>query len=162
MLRSSATAPGWNPWPVSIIAFFAIAVLGFASFIWFCSRHPVDLVAADYYDQELRYQRQIDHLQNAEQFAASTTVAYDRAAQMIIISFPTSALSATSRGIVQLYRPSAAKRDQAYKLAPGSDGVQRINAAGLSAGLWRVRISWTADKKEFFLERKVVVESQAS
>ena len=39
----------FDPWPVSIVAFFSLAILGCGTFIAFCSRHPADLISPNYY-----------------------------------------------------------------------------------------------------------------
>ena len=44
----------FNPWPVTIIVFFSVAICAAVGFVIFCTRQKVDLVAADYYDQEVR------------------------------------------------------------------------------------------------------------
>lgn len=155
---ASTHAAGWNIWPVSIISFFALALLGFGAFIWFCTRHPADLVAADYYEQELRYQGQIDRLQNT-QAGAAVTVSFDAANRRIVISAP-GAANATGR--VQLYRPSAANLDRQFEFEPDAKGVQRIETAGLLPGLWKVRVSWTAGGRDYYVDQKVVVGVPAS
>jgi hypothetical protein len=80
--------PRWNPWPVSIIVFFTVALLSCGAMIVFCNRHPADLVAADYYEQEVRYQGQIERLQRAQQRGQLASVAYDPAQRQITVSLP--------------------------------------------------------------------------
>src|SRR5215510_6578515 len=145
----------WNPWPLSIIAFFTVAIIGCGTFIAFCSRHPADLVADDYYEQEIRYQGQIDRLQHAQQPAAAVAVTYDAGTKRISIALAPNYASRKPCGSIQLYRPSAANLDRQLKLAPDEHGVQTIDASSLLPGLWKVRVSWTADAKEFFLDQKI-------
>jgi hypothetical protein len=52
--------------------------------------------------------------------------------------------------------------DRAVKLAPDVKGVQRLDAAGLAPGLWKVRVSWTFDRQDYFLDEKVVVGAKPS
>jgi nitrogen fixation protein FixH len=59
---------------------------------------------------------------------------------------------------VHLYRPSSAGLDQKLKLEPDAKGVQTIDAAKLLPGLWEVRVFWTADRRDYFISRKVYVE----
>ena len=152
----------WNPWPVSIVAFFTVAIIGCATFIVFCSRHPADLVAADYYEQEVRYQKQIDGLQRAQKSADSLVVTYDQVARSILVSLPPDQRSDGISGTIQLYRPSAVNLDRQLKLEPDAAGVQRIDAAPLSPGLWKVRVSWTAGNRDFYLDQKIVIGPKPS
>ncbi len=152
----------FNPWPISIIAFFTVAILGCVVFVGFCSRHPADLVAADYYEQEIRYQGQIDSLQHARQRAESTLVTYDPQAKVISIALPQGLPSARLSGKVQLYRPSAVNLDCQFALEPMANGVQTIDASKLQPGLWKVRVSWTVDREDYFVDQAIVIGARAS
>ena len=147
----------WNPWPVSIIAFFVIALFGCGSFVAFCNRHPADLVATDYYEQEVRYQRQIDQLQNAQSQGTGAWVAFDVAHMCIRISLPEAGSSSSPTGKIQLYRPSAMGLDCEYKLATDAQGVQVIDASNLTPGLWKARVSWKVGSQSFLIDQTIVV-----
>ena len=160
-MQQPTVSPAWNPWPISIIAFFFVAIIGCCTFVAFCSRHPADLVAADYYEQEVRYQGQIDRLRHAQQNARSATVRYDAASKVISVCLTPNLSSANGMGSIQLYRPSATNLDRQFKLAPDANGVQTIDASSLLPGLWKVRVSWTVDEKEFFIDQKIVIPSKS-
>ena len=100
----------WNPWPVTIIAFFVVALIGCVGFVAFCSLHPSELVAGDYYEQELRFQTRMDSVQRAQQLAPQAAVTYDPRAQVISVSVP--GQDSKPAGTIQLYRPSAAGLDR--------------------------------------------------
>lgn len=152
----------FNPWPVSIIGFFTLAIIGCASFIVFCSRHPADLVANDYYEQEVRYQGQIDRLQHASARAQAAKIAYDPATKQISISLPSTSGQSRPEGSIQLYRPSAVNLDRQLKLEANASGVQTLDASHLLPGLWRVRVSWTVDRQDYFIDQRIVIGSTAS
>jgi nitrogen fixation protein FixH len=160
MEAASVQTKSFNPWPVAIIAFFAVAILGCVSYVIFCNLHPVDLVSADYYEQEVRYQAQLDSLRRAQQPGAKPAVAYDAARQFIIITFPAALDAARFSGSVQLYRPSAASQDRRLPLQPGDSGVQEIDARPLEPGLWKVRITWQTGGENNSVDEKVVVSGR--
>ena len=162
MHELSTAHRSWNPWPICIIAFFTVAIIGCGTFITFCSRHPADLVAADYYEQEIRYQSHIARLQHAQQPAARAMVTYDAKTKLISIALPLNYPQTKASGTIQLYRPSATNLDRQLKLAPDEHGLQTINASSLLPGLWKVRVSWTADEKDYFLDEKIVIGAKAS
>jgi hypothetical protein len=147
----------WNPWPVSIVAFFVVALIGCGTFVAYCNRHPADLVAADYYEQEVRYQGQIDRLQHAQQAGQAASVSYDPASKCIRLVLPPNSSPAHAAGTIQLYRPSAIKMDRQVNLATDAQGLQSIDAAGLAAGLWKVRVSWTVAQQDYFIDQKLVI-----
>lgn len=156
------TRRSWNPWPISIIAFFTVAIIGCGTFIVFCSRHPADLVAADYYEQEIRYQGQMDRQQRAQLAGHTAAVTYDSKTRRISICLPPNFSPSQTTGTIQLYRPSATNLDRQVKLAPDEHGLQTIDASSLLPGLWKVRVSWSADHQEFYLDQKIVIGARPS
>lgn len=153
--------PSFNPWPASIIAFFAVAICGAASYAIFCARQNVELVAADYYEQEVHFQDRQDRSQRAAALPQPVTITFDATNGHIKISLSTGQPDAPTAGWIQLYRPAAAGQDQKLPLRLDDAGAQNINAKSLSAGLWHVRISWTANGTDYFCEQKVVVGRKA-
>jgi nitrogen fixation protein FixH len=147
---------------VSIISFFALAILGSVIFVSFCLRHPVDLVAADYYEQEIRYQGQIDRIRQTQSLAASAAAKYDPQTRTITVSLPPDQAQGQASGTIHLYRPSTERQDRQIPLAPGTDGVQTIDARDLLPGLWKVRVSWTVGRQEYYLDQRIVVEHARS
>ena len=153
------TSPRVNLWPISIISFFAVAILGCITFVTFCSRHPADLISPDYYEDEVKYQVHIDRIQQTQKRAPSASVSYDTAGRNIIVSMPAEMAAANPSGQIQLYRPSALNQDQIVKLELDARGRQTIHAAGLLPGLWKIRVSWTVAERQFLIDQRLVVPS---
>lgn len=143
-----------DPWPVSIIAFFAVAITGCVVFVAFCNLNRTDLVAKDYYEQEIRYQAQMEKAVRGRAVAGSSeAITLDAANSMIRIAVPQTHARAT--GSVHLYRPSAASMDLSLPLALNDGGFQLIPTDKLAPGLWQVKVSWRVDQDEFYLERRL-------
>lgn len=150
-----------NPWPLGIVAAVALFVAGTAGLIVLAAAHKSDLVSADYYEQEIGYQNRMDSLDRAHQLGAAAAVSYDAARRQITVSLPVDHVRHTVTGQVQLYRPSAAGLDRQFKLEPDPNGVQAIDAADLSRGLWKVRVLWQVGAEDFFLEQSITVDESA-
>jgi nitrogen fixation protein FixH len=148
----------WNPWPVSIIAFFAVAIVGFTVFIAFCNLHPVDLVTEDYYEQELRFQRQLESQSRAVADQQAAAVAYHASGRQVTVAFPTNTPLARLSGNIQLYRPSSRDQDRRIEVNPDATGVQTIDAASLAPGLWKVRVAWVSGGRDYFVEQSIVIK----
>ena len=151
-----------NLWPVGIIVAFAIFIAGTAGLIVMAWSQKSDLVSRDYYEQELKFQSQIERLDRARDLGAQASVTYDVAQQRIILSLPVEHALRKAKGRIHLYRPSAARLDRQLKLELNSAGVQDLDASELRPGLWRVRVFWTMGNQEFYLDRSVVIGSKAS
>jgi nitrogen fixation protein FixH len=147
----------WDPWPISIIGFFAVAIIGCLSLVVFCSRHPAELVASDYYEQEIHYQGQMDGKQRAQQQGQEVALGYDAATRMITVSLPSAQSHSNVTGTIHLYRPSSVSLDRRIKFDPSPDGVQTIDAASLQPGLWKVRFSWTVNDEDYFTEQQLKI-----
>lgn len=145
----------WNPWPASIITFFTLAILGCVGFVVFCSLHPSELVAEDYYEQEIRYQSQLDQMERVRASGSLASIQYNPDLKLITISIPESQGQPQPAGKVELYRPSSANLDQSVKLDVDGQGSQQIDAGSLQPGLWKVKVTWSAGGKDFYLDRKV-------
>ena len=157
---SSSTGSRWNPWPVSIIAFFATAIIGCGTFIAFCSRHPADLISPNYYEDEVRYQTQIDRVKLTQQQAPQASVSFDAATKQIRLSLGSALQRAKTSGTIVLYRPSAQNLDRQLELNVNGHGEQVLDGASLLPGLWKVRVSWIADDHQYFMDKQIVVPPQ--
>src|SRR3954466_7479312 len=113
-----------NFWPLGIILTFVVFICSTLGLVVMACRHNTELVNANYYDQEIKYQSRIDSENRAQQLGASAT--YDAIARHIVISLPSSSAAKNVTGQIQLYRPSSAGLDKEIKLAPGADGTQTL------------------------------------
>lgn len=162
--NANTTEPSkaWNPWPVAIIAFFGVFITCVVGFILFATRQHMDLVRPDYYEEEMRFQGQLDRLNRTQPLGSRVAVDYNRRQQSIMIALPPEQVTARLTGRIQLYRPSDASLDRNVQLAVNAAGVQQVDAKQLPAGLWKVRVRWTANGEEYFVDRVIVVEPPPS
>jgi nitrogen fixation protein FixH len=149
-------------WPICIIGFFGLAISAAATFVMFCNRHSTDLVASDYYEQEVHYQQHMERAQRTQRLPEATGVSFDSVQRSIRVMVPASHAGPELAGTVHLYRPSGAGLDQHLKLATDLKGVQNIEAQGLQPGLWRVKVEWKAGGEDYLLDQKVVVPGKVS
>ena len=148
--------PSHNPWPIAITGFFVIAILFIVTFIAFAMRQREDLVSADYYEREVRYQSQLDSMNRSQLLAAQAVVTFEPTQQTIVITLP-AVQTQGATGKIQLYRPSDERLDRDVPLALNAEGIQRIDAKKLRDGLWKVRVRWSLDGKEYFVDQPVIV-----
>jgi hypothetical protein len=149
-----------NPWPYAITAWFVACIIGVVVWVSFAMRQRTDLVGADYYEQEIRYQQQIDRLGRTQSLAAQVTVGYDASQQSITLTLPGSH-GAQAKGTIRFYRPSNAKLDRELPLKVSGAGVQTVDTKPLLPGLWKVRVQWKVGSEEFFVDRPVLIAPQS-
>jgi nitrogen fixation protein FixH len=146
-----------NLWPMGIILTFVLFISGTISLVVLACSQKLDLVSADYYEQEIKFQNRVDQLDRAGRLATQASVAYEQATHRIRISLPPDTSGQIATGSIHLYRPSAAGLDRHLTLEVDSRGVQFLDAATLRSGLWKVRVSWKVEKQEYFLDQSIVI-----
>lgn len=145
-----------NLWPIAIIAFFIVFGMFLTGFIVWALSQKQDLVAENYYEREVRYQEQLDRVNRTRALARETMVNFDATSKSILVALPT-AQATEARGRIHFYRPSNARLDHAVPLAVNPQGRQSVDARSLTAGLWKVRVEWSADGQDFYYDQQVIV-----
>jgi nitrogen fixation protein FixH len=125
-----------------------------------CSQ-KVELVSQNYYEQELQFQGQLDRLNRTRQLAVPARISYDPVHKLIAISLPPEQQARKVTGHINLYRPSAAGQDRQLTLQTDEQGVQTLDATQLEVGLWKLRLSWQVDGREYFHEQQLVIGSKS-
>jgi len=146
-----------NLWPLGITLTLILFTAGTAGLVVMAASNRVDLVSRDYYDQEIRFQEHIDRVKRTHEQGADAHVSFDAASRSVIVALPAQQIGRPASGRIQLYRPAASELDRELVFQPDTAGAQTIDAAGLSAGAWKVRLSWTCDRQDYFTEVKVVI-----
>ena len=130
---------------------------GIATLIGIACAHKSDLVSANYYEQEIKFQGQLDRLKRTAQLSDRAGVTYDEATRRLLITLPASHAGGATAGRIHCYRPSAVELDRELKLELDVHGAQSVDAAAWLPGLWKIRIQWTAQNREYFMDQSVVV-----
>ncbi len=155
--------PAWNPWPWAIIAYFVVFISAVVGYTSFAMRQKMDLVRADYYEEELRFQQRIDSTARTRQIGSTVTVSYDAPSGQLLIGIPTATADAIKgTGKVELYRPSDARLDRHLEFSLQNLATQKVTARDLLPGLWRVRLTWGPETARFLHEETLVIPGGSS
>ncbi len=159
-VRPAAPAPGRNPWPWGIVAAFGVFIAGTLGLIVLALFNNQDLVTADYYEQELRYQQTLDSRARAAALGAEAGVSFDPDTRRLSLILPPRHTQDRPAGAIQLYRPASAREDRQLPLDPDEAGRQELDVSELAPGPWRVRVEWWYDGQPFTLEHRLVIPPQ--
>lgn len=139
-------------WGTAIAGVYTTFALATAGFVTFAMGRPVDLVQPDYYAQSLRQDERMEALANADRLgAAAGMVLTDHTLEVVLPSTH----RVTAKGTITLYRPSNASADRKIDLALDAAGRQRMSLDDAAPGLWIVQIAWTAQGRDYYLERRI-------
>jgi hypothetical protein len=140
------------PWAVALAyGGFAATMIGL---VIFSLHNPTDLVSKDYYAQELKHQQRIDSERRARDDAHPPLMRYDRNRNAFVVEF---ASHAPDTGKLTFYRPSDAKLDRTVPLGLDAAGKQVIAVTDLEPGLWRMRLEWTRNSEDYYMEEVAVL-----
>jgi hypothetical protein len=139
----------WGKWIVVTFVLFA-AFIG--TLVWVCVRQDISLVSKDYYKDELAYQDQIERLQNGSDLIHKPTIEVMNGNQ-VVVEFAD--FNKLTQGDLKLFRPSNPAMDKTFKLLRNSKTTQSFSTEALTKGMYRARMQWTMNGKEFFIEEVI-------
>jgi hypothetical protein len=149
--------PSKFSWGKAIIMTYVVFVLGIGFLVYTSVTKTIDLVTPNYYEKEIRYQQQIDKINNTGRLENKLTT--NVIAGNFVIVFPDDSIGGCPlTGEVTFYRPSDAKKDFKLPLSPGLDMKQIIDTEKLEKGLWKVSIDWNKDGIDYYSEEKIVIQ----
>ncbi|UXX78488.1 FixH family protein [Reichenbachiella carrageenanivorans] len=142
-------------WPRSIILAFVLFAGLVITMVVISMKHEVNLVAHNYYEEELAYQDQIDRIQNFNDLADKPTII--RRGEEIIVTFPIHLASEIQSGEIHFFRPSDNSIDKKIELKLDQAYSQSFPTNGLGKGLWKTKLRWKSNDKEYFSEQRFVL-----
>jgi hypothetical protein len=141
----------WGKWIVVSFVLFA-AFIGIIVAI--SMRQEVNLVSATYYQDELNYQEKLNRKNNTEKLSQKPEVTLVDTTYLKVY-FPEAKM--IEQGELQLFRPSSGRFDQRFKLSSIADSVQMFRISNLKPGAYRIKLSWTMEGIDYYLEKVVVI-----
>jgi hypothetical protein len=134
------------------IAIFFMAFVTFMLFMLYqCVQQNFDLVAEDYYAQEVVFQEQINQQNNV--FKLDQKPSWDITEDNFKLSFP----NAFTKGNIHFFRPSDKNLDFGETLKIDSLGQQQIALNKFKRGVYKVQLSWSDQKEAYYIEERVFI-----
>ena len=139
-------------WGSGIALFFVGFVLFMVSLVVFCMKQDdLHLVTQNYYEEEIKFQQQIDKMANAAELDYKIFT-FNARNKNLELHLPLGAV-----GTLHLFRPSDARLDQKIPLFVDGDRKLTFDLGGLQPGYWKMLLSWEEGGKEFYLEEKISI-----
>ncbi|WP_458629256.1 FixH family protein [Winogradskyella sp. PC D3.3] len=142
-------------WGTGII----IAFVCFISFIMYFvitmstdKKYNHDLVIEDYYGQELQFQADINHEENAK--TLKTNVTWKKTNDGILITFPEDLDIQNIEGKVFLYRPSNKQLDFETPISLSNHNLL-IPDKRLLDGRWNIKIDWKYNTNSYLYKTEI-------
>lgn len=133
-----------------------IAFTGLMSYMTYrCMQTPVELVAREYYRDELAFQQVIDGTNNAN--ALSRSVAITEESGKIIIEFPPEMKNSLLTGDILFYHAANEARDRKIKMHVQGGGKLELDRMLTGPGQFTVKITWNTPSKNYYSEQHFTV-----
>jgi nitrogen fixation protein FixH len=144
-----------NFWPYGIVLAFLIFCGFMIGFAVYSTQSKTELVASDYYDQEIQYQQVIDGKNRMAQMNSSLEVVIS--AETIQVNLPAELHNADS-GHVRFYRPSNEIFDYRVEWDAFEQGQLRIPADKFVSGPYQLVLQAYIDGELYFHEERITIE----
>jgi len=142
-------------WGIKITILYTGFVILISSLVFISATNKSELVAKDYYAQELKYQDRIDALDNEKRLQIS--IEHEITANVIILTYPQSEINKTFNGEILFFRPSDASKDLKLKLKFSENGKQLIEKSKLIKGIYKMCITWKNNNTTFYKEEIITI-----
>ena len=144
----------WN-WGYTLTVVFIAFAAHISYLVYRCTQEKFDLVSADYYNQELRYQDKIDGAQNAKKL---DTIKLTQTPAELSIQLPQQLDGKTVTGEVWLYCPANAALDCKQPLQVNKEGCMLIDKKRLAPVIYTAKISWQEGDIKYYNEQKLAIK----
>lgn len=138
-------------WGKGIVVAFVCFIGVIATLVTISMKQDVSLVAKDYYVQEIAYQDQIDRIENKNRMEIQPSVELKTGNIELLIK------KLELEGTIHFFRPSNAKLDKKYVIKLDKNGKQLFSASDFEKGLWKVKINFTSEGREYYSEHSLVL-----
>jgi hypothetical protein len=139
-------------WGKKILIFYGAFVVGIIFLVFKSMQMEQDLVAPDYYAQELKYQQRIDEKRRAEMLDDKVVVT--KVAMGIDIQFPETIVKSGLQGEVWIYCPNDEKLDKKVRLEL-KPGEKNIKIDYPFKGFRQIKITCETDGMSYYFEEKI-------
>lgn len=140
-------------WGKSIILVFILFAGFISSMVYWMTRQRVDLVRDDYYQDEIKYQHQIDRVANTARLSTPVSMSYSAEQQQVVFAVS----AAVSKGEITFYRPADRLLDVRQPMKTGPAGSRTVSTASLAKGYWKVQLAWSDGTREYYAEKDLIL-----
>jgi hypothetical protein len=140
----------WN-WATGITLVYIGFVVFMLGMVYMCTQQHFDLVSADYYEQELKFQQVIDGKENEHLLEKATVVTMDNGQVTVVIPMD----KIDGEGSITFYRPDNAKYDLTIPLK-GESSIA-VPLKNLQSGLYKVKSVWQHQGQPYYNEQSLFV-----
>lgn len=137
-------------WGKAIVITLIVFVSLMVGLVTICvQQDDIHLVTQNYYEEEIKFQDQIDQTVNANSLDYKVLV-YDNQLKKVDLQLPVG-----SKGTLHLFRPSDARLDQKITFDVTNLNANAFDLKSLKPGYWKLKLTWSENGVDYFHEEKI-------
>lgn len=144
----------WN-WGTKVMLVFSFFASAMILLVIISMRQKIQMVAKDYYKDELRYQQVIDATSLANKLSEKIKVFKEGSS--LIIQLPNEMYNKSIQGKILFYCASESANDQQIKMEPDTSGKQSIPISQFKPGNYTIKIEWQKGGKDYYAEQFITL-----
>jgi len=141
-------------WGYKIMLTYVLFVLGIGYLVFRSVNQKTDLVTADYYAEELKFQDKIDEHNNASVLSSDLKTEYKN--NTLSILFPEEFKQKTVRAVMVIYYPANQDRDITLEFSTSNGSYNTVLPAS-AKGNYELHISWSVNGVNYYFEKKILL-----
>lgn len=142
-------------WGTGIAIFFILFVITTVSVVIRTTYHDHSLVVDKYYEADLEYQKHYEKVARNKALSTELEVKLLKKEGLIQFQFPMETKSVS--GNILFFRPSDTSKDFQVPIQTNEKQQFLFSTKDLISGLWRVKIDWSSNGKEYYKEQRIVI-----
>lgn len=143
-------------WGNRVIIILVVFVTGIISMVYISMRQTNEVMDANYYEREMKYQQVIDGKKNLLSLNDSVSIKNDGA--IIKIAFPPSTVAKLDSGSIQFMKLSDAKDDKFIPMSGSKTELYQIPLSYIARGFYKVRVEWSNEGKPYYHEQNFNIQ----
>lgn len=143
-------------WGKKIALLYISFVTLIVSMVAMAMNQKVDLVASDYYEQEIKYQNKIHKIERAS--ALNSSLKWEIESGKIKFIFPAEMTGKLKSASVNFFRPSNAEMDQKVELNNDTISTRSISTEKLNKGIYKIQVDWKVGEEEYYNEGIIQIQ----
>lgn len=137
-------------WGIKITFLYLGFVMLILIMVTMAMQQKMDLVADDYYEQELHYQERIDKQKRTNEL--SEQLSWEVSNGKLKIKFPQQFKSQLITGKIHFFRPSDSRLDKNIFIPADASLIKSIEINDFKKGAYKIQFDWQVNKVKYYNE----------
>ncbi|MGE9312492.1 FixH family protein [Niabella sp. CJ426] len=143
-------------WGNRVIIILVVFVAGIISMVYISMRQTNEVVDANYYEREMKYQQVIDGKKNLLSLDDSVSIKNDGG--VIKIALPPSTVARLDSGSIQFMKLSNSKDDKFIPMSDSKADLYQVPLSYIARGFYKIRVEWSNDGKPYYHEQNFNIQ----